>query len=340
MHAGRNYTLKEVAFWTHRETIVFAIIATVPTVMYASLGWTWVTVPWLPIALVGTAVAFITGFKNNASYDRTWEARKVWGAIVNTSRSFTLMTLDFVTDKHAEEKAGADGLKVIHARIVHRHLAWLTALRFILRKPKIWETQLSKININYRSKNFPVDEYESDLAAQLKPLLDAGERDEALRLSNAATQLLRMQSADLRRQLEAGHIEDFRHMAMQALITDLLTQQGKCERIKNFPYPRQFATLNLFFVWIFVVLAPLGLLPEFAELGSGFVWLTIPFSMLVSWIFHTIDKIGGASENPFEGGPNDVPITALARTIEIDLREMLGEEEVPPPLGPKNHILM
>ncbi len=64
-------------------------------VLYAT-GWSWLTVPWLPIALIGTAVAFITGFKNNASYARLWEARQIWGGIVNTSRSFGVMACDYL----------------------------------------------------------------------------------------------------------------------------------------------------------------------------------------------------------------------------------------------------
>jgi putative membrane protein len=127
---------------------------------------------------------------------------------------------------------------------------------------------------------------------------------------------------------------------MVNLLADLYDHQGKCERIKNFPYPRQFATLNLFFVWLFVGLVPFGLLQEFAELGPNFAWMTIPASVIVSWVFHTMDKIGESSENPFEGGPNDVPITALSRTIEIDLRELLGEQDIPPALQAVNDILM
>jgi ion channel-forming bestrophin family protein len=123
-------------------------------------------------------------------------------------------------------------------------------------------------------------------------------------------------------------------------LADLYDQQGKCERIKNFPYPRQFASINLFFIWLFVFLIPFGVLNEFSKLGPYFVWLTIPFSVIVSWVFTSLEKIGESTENPFEGSANDVPITALSRTIEIDLREMLGETELPEPLQPVNKILM
>jgi ion channel-forming bestrophin family protein len=104
----------------------------------------------------------------------------------------------------------------------------------------------------------------------------------------------------------------------------LLASQGKCERIKNFPYPRQFATLNLLFVWLFILMVPYGLLQEFEKIGAAFTWMTIPATVVVCWVFHTMDKIGDASDNPFEGSPNDVPITSLSRVIEIDLRGNAG----------------
>ncbi|MDD9941818.1 MAG: bestrophin family ion channel [Myxococcales bacterium] len=339
MHAGRNYTLREVTLWTRRETFVFFLIAGPPTAAYALLDWKWLGLPWLPIALLGTAVAFITGFKNNASYDRAWEARKVWGAIVNSSRIWGSMVIDFVTNLHAQAPVADQVLEDKRRRLVHRHIAWLAALRFQLRQPRVWETQEHKANVEYRQK-FEVAEEVGELGDELLDLLAETDCQHVRGKANTATQILATQSHELRELRLAGLIDDFRHMELQKVLSDLYVHQGKCERIKNFPYPRQFATLNLIFVWLFILLAPFGLLPEFAELGKHGEWLTIPFSMLVSWIFHTIDKIGSASENPFEGGANDTPITALSRTIEIDLREMLGEQNVPKPLGPVNHILM
>lgn len=160
MHAGRNYTLREVAFWTRRETLVFFLISAPPTAAYAFLGWTWLSLPWLPIALLGTAVAFITGFKNNASYDRAWEARKVWGAIVNASRSWAVMAIDFVADvgdPAAPDKPAEGELERVRTRLVHRHIAWLAALRYQLRQRRVWETQQQRANVEYRA-NFTVAE--------------------------------------------------------------------------------------------------------------------------------------------------------------------------------------
>lgn len=339
MHAGRRFTLREVLLWTRRDIYLFLFLAIVPTMLYEVVGWTWLTIPWVPIALVGTAVAFVTGFKNNASYDRLWEARQIYGAIVNTSRAWGIMVVDFVSAKHAKSGINDEELKKIHARLIHRHIAWMHALRFQLRQPKPWEHMIKSYNREYR-KWYLVDETENKVEDALVGIITAEERAYVLGKANPAAQLIALQSRDLRELLDRGLIEDFRHMELKKLLVDFYAQQGKCERIKNFPYPRQFATLNLMFTRLFINLVPFGMLGEFAKMGDGFIWLTIPFSALVAWVFNMMERIGEATENPFEGGANDVPITAITRTIEIDLREMLGEMDIPPPLKPQNNILM
>jgi putative membrane protein len=70
------------------------------------------------------------------------------------------------------------------------------------------------------------------------------------------------------------------------------------------------------------------------------VWLVIPFSVLISWMYTSLERVGASTENPFEGSPNDIPIAQMCRTAEIELREMLGETEVPSPLEPRNNIIL
>lgn len=339
MHAGEKFTITEVIFWTRRETLVFLLIAAIPTFLVDFFDWNFITIPWLPIALVGTAVAFLVGFKNNATYDRLWEGRQIWGAIVNTSRTWGIMAKDYVSNSHNPDPVPEEELQKIRKRLVYRHIAWLTALRFQLRQTRIWESIHKSHNKEYRNM-YPVQEQDEDIQPIISKFLEPDEKERILNTKNPAAQLLATQSADLRELMDRKLIDDFRHMEMENILKDLYTHQGKCERLKNFPYPRQFATINLYFVWIFILLVPFGMIPEFEKLGEHFVWLAVPFSALVSWIFHTMEKIGEATENPFMGGANDVPMTSLARTIEIDLREMLGETELPDPVKPTKNILM
>ncbi len=131
-------------------------------------------------------------------------------------------------------------------------------------------------------------------------------------------------------------------------IKDFLLQQGSCECIKDFPYPRQYATINSFFIKLFYLLLPFGLLREFDKLNDSveglikgnMVWLVITFSVLISWMYTSLERVGESTENPFEGNANDVPISQMCRTAEIDLREMLGETDLPPPLEPRNNIVL
>lgn len=328
MHTGRHYTAVEIFFWTLRDTAVFVLVAAAPAIAWAAFGQTWLSIPWQPVALVGTAVAFVTGFKNNAAYGRLWEARTIWGGIVNMSRTWTVQVLDMPTSSTDVKRT-----------LVYRHIAWLTALRFQLREARTWEhIKTQRENLEY-SKRYDVPEWKSDVATELTPLLSEAEKAHVLSKKNRATHLLAAQSKQLQEMVTKGELTELRFIELERAIAALYDCQGRAERIKNFPYPRQFATLNSYFIWMLTLSMPFALMPELAKLGPHYVWLTIPIASAVSWIFHMLDKIGEASENPFEGSPNDVPISTMARTIEIDLRELLGEAP-PPGLPSRNNVQM
>lgn len=334
MHSGRNYRFWEFVLWTRRDIYWLVLLATVPTFLYKFAGWQWLAIPWVPIALIGTAAAFIVGFKNNATYARAWEARQIYGGIVNTSRALGIMVKDYIRC-HTELETSS-----VHKELLYRHIAWLTALRFQLRESKTWEN--TKVLANSREyRNFyNVHEWESNLESELIPYITDEEKAYILTKKNRATQLITLQSKRLRELYERGIINIMCYTELENLLKELYEHQGKCERIKGYPYPRQFATINLFFIRMFVFMVPFGMLKEFEKLGANAVWYTIPFSVIVSWVFTSLEQIGSSTENPFEGGANDVPITAISRNIEIDLRDMLDEENLPPAIQPVNNILM
>jgi putative membrane protein len=169
-----------------------------------------------------------------------------------------------------------------------------------------------------------------------------------LSTKNKAAQLLSLQSKTIKELYANQEIDSYLMVEMQKMLKEFYDHQGKSERIKNFPYPRQFATINTFFIRLFCILLPFGLLKEFDKLNEGIegvmkgymVWLVIPFSVLISWIYTSLEQVGESTENPFEGSANDVPISQMSRTIEIDMREMLGETDLPPALQPKNNIIL
>jgi len=335
MHIGSHYKINQFLNWTRRNIIWLSIVAIIPTVLYALLDFKWLAIPWQPVALVGTAAAFIAGFKNTQTYNRLWEARKIWGAIINDSRTWGLMAKDFVVNLNGAN----ENLSPIHKRLIYRHFAWLTALRFQLRQPQPWENT----NKSYfkRFRNFySVPEWETELEDVMKPFLSEQDLQYVLKKKNRATQILSLQSEDLRNLREKELIDAFPYVEMENMLKMFFTHQGKAERIKKFPYPRQFASINMFFIILFSFLVPFGMLDEFAKLGDYGVWLTIPFSVVVGWVFTSLEQVGESTENPFEGGANDIPMAALSRTIEIDLREMLEETDLPKPVEAVNEILM
>ncbi len=355
MYTKKTLPLSKMLRWTRGPLVAFVFIGTVPVFLYDVVGFRWLHVPWMPLGVLGTAVAFIVGFKNNASYDRLWEARKIWGGIVNTSRSFTVMVKDF-KDFVADPNFPDADLREVHRELVHRHVAWLTALRHQLRASRPWEnTTISATGRAPRGVKVRVPEAESSADQDLEPYLSAAERSEVSAKGNQASQILGVQSRRLRELRQRDLLGRFEHVEMERTLAELYALQGKCERIKNFPYPRQFATLNYFFVWLFILLLPLGVMEEFETVGEHilkshgsdgggrlgpiwsvtgerFIWFAIPFSVIVSWVFYALELVGEHSENPFEGGPNDVPITDLSRSIEIDIRQLIDDENIPPAL--------
>lgn len=344
MYTKVKYSNITMVKWTRVETFLFLILALIPVILYEVFDLKWLHLPWLPIALIGTAVAFVIGFQNNASYDRIWEARKIWGGIVNESRSWGIMVNDFITNDFADEKISEEELKQIKKELIFRHIGWMTSLRYALRAPKPWENFLTFRSNKSWSKRVNIQEFKITLEEELKPYVSKEELDYVLSKTNKATHCISLQSKQLKALKKRGLIDDFRHMLMEKKLVDLYGMQGQSERIKNFPYPRQFATLNHNFVWIFLILIPFGVMYEFdiigrnltveyPLIGKNFVWFSIPFSIIVSWVFHTMERIGRTGENPFEGTANDVPITTISRAIEIDLREMLDEdpESIPKP---------
>lgn len=338
MYTERRYGYWTTIKWSRKGLYFGAITGAIAYLLHEIVGHEWFFVPWQPVALVGTALAFYLGFKNNASYDRLWEARKIWGAIVNGSRSFAGAVIGFVSNLHAVEKHSEAELHAIRRRLIFRHLAWLTSLRFQMRTARVWEHTEERLSKYF--PNFNTPEFNSRLENELEQFLSEEELRQLEGVSNRATQILRLQTLDLQRLREKGLIDDFRHMELQGFVSAMYDEQGKSERIKNFPFPRQYASIPMLLIKLVSILLPLALIHELESLDPGLMWSAIPFNAIVTWVFVLMEMIGDYSENPFEGTYNDIPISSISRTIEIDLKEMLGETDIPPAIQAVDGMLM
>ena len=306
--------------------------------LYSYLGWTFLAIPFVPVATIGTAVAFYVGFKNNSSYDRLWEARRIWGSITNASRSWGILVLDYIVspESSAPFRTNADR-QAIYQRLIYRHLAYITALRVQLRQKPVWELHHDIAHdLIERIAAFQ----QCSLDKELSRFLADGEIEEIIKHPNPATYLLRQQSAQLRELRNEQYLSEYYHVDMERMLTEFYNQQGACERIKTFPFPRQYAFFSFVFTWLFIAVLPYGLLSEMAKFSGWHIWLTVPFYTVIAWIFNTMEVVGDTSENPFENSINDVPMTAICRNIEIDLRDMLGETNLPKRVQAVEGILM
>ncbi len=319
MYVRRTVTLWMLLNWSKWPFLIGAFYGGC-IYAFASLLGLDLSLPWPPLSVIGVGAALYLGFKNNSSYDRIWEARKIWGSIVNNSRTFGAAVLAFVDDSDGE---------AVQRELIYRHIAWMTALRHQLRLSREWERVDQRQKGPYAPK--VSEDYFQKLHLELASYLPPTEVEHLKGTSNEATQILRMQSVRLQELRNQGYFEDFRHMELHQLLRSFYEDQGKSERIKNFPLPRQYASIGKWITLVFCGLVPFGLLG--VTEAPSLLWLCSPVSGLVIWVFMVMEKVGESSENPFEGTHNDVPITAIARTIEIDLREMLEEtSNVPKPI--------
>lgn len=328
MYVKRNYGFWMTLNWSKWPLLLGILYALIPTTLYYFFNIN-LAIPWQPVSVLGIAVAFYLGFKNNSSYDRTWEARKIYGALVNDSRTFGAAVVSFVQGDNAD---------TIKKELIYRHVAWLTTLRFQLRLGREWEHTDMRLRDKYSYQ--VCEEYFDRLKPELKNFLSDEEVNQVMSKTNVATQLMKNQSARLQELKNQGYFEDFRHMEFHHLIAGFYTDQGKAERIKNFPFPRQYASTALWLTVVFAVSIPFGMLSIFQGFESWLLWMCPVISGLITWVFFLMEKIGDYSENPFEGTYNDVPITNISRGIEIDLREMINDSNIPSPTQPENGFLL
>lgn len=325
-----------------RELGIVAVWSALVVVLFELAGWTALVMPVLPVTLIGIAVSLYLGFKSTSSYHRWWEARQHLGTIITSSRAWATDVNSLLYD--GTQQVSAE----IRRELIYRHLGFVYALAYQLRRTSRLKPGNHK---SIFARRRPVDAAEALLAVPevFERFLSPQEYAEARAVNNPAGWLILRQGERLRELAQAGMLDGIQQTAMIDRLAVLLSAQGGCERIKNTPFPRQIAHFGTVFTWIFVLLLPLAFLDvfeheaiqhDFTTIATHrFMYTLVPFSLLISWVFFMMEKISDSSEDPFEGGVHDVPVSAICRTIEIDLRQALGETDVPSPLTPVDDVL-
>lgn len=344
MYINKNLSLRTMMQTGGIHFVWIMAFTSLVLFLFKYLKLTWMNVPWTAVAVMGTAVSFYIGFKNNQAYDRLWEARKIWGTITNTSRMWASNLRGYITPQFASKSVSDDYVNGIIKKLIYRHIAYLYSLRNQLLVPAPWEhvslnSRVASVNRN-RMKKFGAGVFEVDHQQVLNTHLEKDEHHKLPRVANVATQIIDLQSQHLKELRMENLIDDFRHMELQKLLNDLYTSQGQAERIKKFPLPRQYGNASRIFVGIFIFLLPFGLITEFEESGHIGIWFFVPVVSIIAWVFLMMELVGDYSENPFEGLGNDVPMLSICRNIEIDLKQMIHDSEIPEPIKAQNGILM
>ena len=257
-------------------------------------------IPEMPIAIpafIGTAISVILSFKINQSYDRWWEARKIWGSIVNDSRTFVLQLQSFIPKEY----------KVQIKEIAYRHIAWCFSLGQSLRGLDATEN---------------LDKYISE--TDLDKIAKHNNKPLALLQLNA------LQITDLR---EGEGLELFSHVQINNTMVAFSNAMGMAERIKNTVFPQTYRMFLHFFIYIFVVTLAIALnnIDSFFEL---------PLLLVISAAFFLLEKSATHLQDPFNNRPTDTPMTTIATTIEINIKQLLGAIEVPTPLQPQTFYIL
>jgi ion channel-forming bestrophin family protein len=256
--------------------------------------------PELPLtipAFIGTAISILLSFKLSQSYDRWWEARKVWGAIVNDSRSFVIQ-LQTLTTK------GNEGTI---RKIALRQIAWCYSLGQSLRGLNAMEN--------------------------LDKFISPKELEEIKRHNNKPLALLQLHGQDIKQLKESNQLDTFSQLQLDDTLVRLCDSQGKAERIKSTVFPVTYRLFLHAIIYLFVVTLSIALKDV-----AGYY--EIPLLLLISTAFFLLEKSATHMQDPFENRPTDTAVTAIARTIEINIKQLLKESEVPEPLQPENFYLL
>jgi putative membrane protein len=332
MITKKNIPFWELFRWSKTPFLWGFVYSSIIAILYYYIEVTFkidISLPWQPIAVLGTTVGFYLGFKNNASYDRTWEARKIWDGIASTSRNFSISLTMFFDPNSIEQVAKKD--------LIYRHLAWLSVLRFEMRLTKNWEQNKGKKKERY----FPGKSEQSytNLKSAVCKLITKEEFESYSRVTNVATQILNKQGQlilDLHKKdlLSAVHV-----LKLYDVLSELSNFQGASERIKNFPFPRQYASVTYWLTLVFAIFIPIGFLNIFATQNIFDFICTIFISSVLIWTYFLMEKIGHFSENPFQGSIADVPIDYISSQIELELKNMLGEPIADLPIQEEGYIM-
>ncbi|MEO5888833.1 MAG: bestrophin family ion channel [Ferruginibacter sp.] len=286
------------------EIIVILLYASLVTVLHQHFNLTHITIPLSVPAILGTVLSLLLGFRSNQAYDRWWEARHIWGAIVNDSRTLARQISTFTPINHEDE-----AMELFRQRVIKRQIAWNYSLGRHLRR--------------------------QNPRRGLEKYLDKREMDYICKMDNVPAALLDMMGRDIQLALEEGWINRFQQVELDKTFSRLCDAMGKCERIKNTVFPITYSLYIHLAMMLFIILLPFGLIEHLGAFEA-------PLVVAISACFLLIEKMAIHLQDPFENKPTDTPVTHIAQQIEKNLNELYGlnfsrMEKTPVPVRDSEH---
>jgi len=285
------------------------LLAIIVTAIDLNIGFFHPDLTTIPFSLMGLALGIFLGFRNNTSYDRFWEARKLWGSLVNTSRSLTRQILTLVMEPPApapDEAADSEAVVQFRREMVYRLIAYVHALKHHLR--------------------------DQDRVDDLAPMITKDEIQSLRAEINRPIAILQRLGDRFRDAYRRGWVQPVHLPVLEQSLGTLTDIQGGCERIKSTPIPLSYTSLIHQIVAIYCIALPFGLVKSVGAFTPVVVGI-------VAYAFYGLDAIGDEIENPFGTDANDLPLSALSTTIELNLRQRLGEKDLPALPKPKGGVL-
>ncbi len=291
MLLSKNIPIRYVFGKIKYQVIMVTIYGLLIEVIYQNFHITNISIPMTVPTVLGTIISLLLAFRSNQAYDRWWEARIIWGAIVNDSRTLARQVLFLI-----EDPFDPDGIKPFKQRMINRQIAWCFALGKGLRK--------------------------DDPMPMIRKFVSEEEQEFVNDFDNKHIGLLQLHARDMNNALKQGWVNPYQQVEIDKTITRLCDSMGKCERIKNTVFPSTYSLYIHLALNFFILLLPFGLVDLF-----GF--LMVPVLVVITACFFLIEKMAIHLQDPFENKPTDTPVLTIARNIERDLKQMISEEYEP-----------
>ncbi|KAA5541298.1 bestrophin family protein [Adhaeribacter rhizoryzae] len=319
MLISRNLKWSVIFFYTWKSLSYYFTLAVTVFLLHDYFSVWKLHIPFTAISALSTALAIFLGFKTSNAYERWWEARQIWGNLVNYSRAWARQVITMIIPENTTQ---TQSVKELQYRLIYRHIAFVHALRVYLRKKHYYNKQ-------WQEEIYEEPNQYSDALAFLSP----EEYKLFTNKQNPPNYLIELQGEDLRLGYDQGWLSDYRFAKLDETLVEFNNIQGKSERIKNTPFLRQYSFFSRVFVFIHASLLPFVFVEELR-------WASIPISVIISFVFLALDLIGERSEDPFENRFEDVPLTALSLTIETNLKEQWGDPQFPSKKHATNGIVL